>query len=198
MEAQPLDRIAHFIRDIADDGPRDLDVRGRYRDVTVPMTVLRRRDAVMEPKKRAAHDIAGITNQGQALRPAAGQAFYNSSKFTLRDLKARASPQQIKTDVEPCLDGFSPTVQGILENPVLAAAGRSAVPSSTRRVRWPSTSSAEHGDPGNGHRPFPNLPAFPFFPALGPAVPPLRLKPPWPRCGRAPRRGGSPPPSPPL
>ena len=56
------------------------------------MTVLRRLDAVLEPTKQAVLDMkasldkAGITNQDQALRQAAGQAFYNTSKFTLRDL----------------------------------------------------------------------------------------------------------------
>ncbi len=61
-------------------------------------------------------DKAKITNQDQALRQAAGQAFYNTSKFTLRDLKARASQQQLKADFEAYLDGFSPNVQDILDN----------------------------------------------------------------------------------
>ena len=86
------------------------------------MTVLRRLDAVLEPTKQAVLDMkasldkAGITNQDQALRQAAGQAFYNTSKFTLRDLKARASQQQLKADFEAYLDGFSPSVQDILDN----------------------------------------------------------------------------------
>src|SRR5436190_6741223 len=61
-------------------------------------------------------DKAKITNQDQALRQAAGQAFYNTSKFTLRDLKARTSQQQLKADFEAYLDGFSPNVQDILDN----------------------------------------------------------------------------------
>ena len=86
------------------------------------MTVLRRLDAVLEPTKQAVLDMkvsldkAGITNQDQALRQAAGQAFYNASQFTLRDLKARASQQQLKADFEAYLDGFSPNVQDILDN----------------------------------------------------------------------------------
>jgi type I restriction enzyme M protein len=59
---------------------------------------------------------AGIVNQDPALRQAAGHAFYNMSEFTLRDLKARASQQQLKADFEAYLDGFSPNVQDILEN----------------------------------------------------------------------------------
>jgi hypothetical protein len=50
------------------------------------------------------------------LPQAAGQAFYKTSKFTLRDLKARASQQQLRADFEAYLDGFSPNVQDILEN----------------------------------------------------------------------------------
>jgi type I restriction enzyme M protein len=61
-------------------------------------------------------DKAGITNQDAALRQAAGQDFYNTSKFTLRDLRARASQQQLKADFEAYLDGFSPNVQEILDN----------------------------------------------------------------------------------
>jgi type I restriction enzyme M protein len=113
--------IANFIWGIADDVLRDLYVRGKYRDVILPMTVLRRLDAVLEPSKQAVLDMkasldkAQIANQDQALRQAAGQAFYNTSKFTLRDLKARASQQQLKADFETYLDGFSPNVQDILE-----------------------------------------------------------------------------------
>ena len=122
MEPSQLSWIANFIWGIADDVLRDLYVRGKYRDVILPMTVLRRLDAELEPTKqavldmKAALDEAGITNQDQALRQAAGQAFYNTSKFTLRDLKARTSQQQLKADFEAYLDGFSPNVQDILEN----------------------------------------------------------------------------------
>ncbi|MBA3732413.1 MAG: SAM-dependent DNA methyltransferase, partial [Gammaproteobacteria bacterium] len=122
MDLPQLNSIANSIWGIADDVLRDLYVRGKYRDVILPMVVLRRLDAVLEPTKRsvldmkAALDQAGVTNQGAALRQAAGQAFYNASKFTLRDLRARASQQQLKADFEAYLDGFSPNVQDILEN----------------------------------------------------------------------------------
>jgi len=116
-----LNWIANFIWGIADDVLRDLYVRGKYRDVILPMTVLRRIDSLLESTKqavlemKASLDKAGIVHQDQALRQAAGQAFYNTSKFTLRDLKARASQQQLKADFEAYLDGFSPNVQDILE-----------------------------------------------------------------------------------
>ena len=122
MQAPDLNWIANFIWGIADDVLRDLYVRGKYRDVILPMTVLRRLDAVLEPTKKAVLDTkkwldsAGITNQDGPLRDAAGQAFYNTSRFTLRDLRARASQQRLRADFEAYLDGFSPNVQDILEN----------------------------------------------------------------------------------
>ena len=122
MEQSQLNWIANFIWGIADDVLRDLYVRGKYRDVILPMTVLRRLDAVLEPTKQAVLDMtvsldkAGIVHQDAALRKAAGQAFYNTSKFTLRDLRGRASQQQLKADFEAYLEGFSPNVQDILDN----------------------------------------------------------------------------------
>ena len=117
-----LNWIASYIWGIADDVLRDVYVRGKYRDVILPMTVLRRLDAVLEPTKRAvldtnaALDAAGVINKDAALRQAAGQAFYNTSKFTLHDLRARASRQQLRADFEDYLGGFSPNVEDILDN----------------------------------------------------------------------------------
>ena len=121
MANADLTWIADFIWGIADDVLRDLYVRGKYRDVILPMMVLRRLDVVLEPTKRAVLEMkatldeAKITNQDAALRSAAVQAFYNTSKFMLRDLKSRASQQQLKADFESYLDGFSPNVQEILD-----------------------------------------------------------------------------------
>lgn len=122
MDQGQHNTIINFIWGIADDVLRDLYVRGKYRDVILPMTVLRRFDAVLEPTKKAVLDMKAaldqqnIIHQDAALRQAAGQAFYNTSKFTMRDLKARASRQQLKADFEAFLDGFSPNVQDILDN----------------------------------------------------------------------------------
>lgn len=122
MEQAQLSWIANFIWGIADDVLRDLYVRGKYRDVILPMTVLRRLDAELEATKQAVLDMranldaAGIVNQEVALRQAAGQAFYNTSRYTLRDLRNRGSQQQLRADFEDYLDGFSANVQDILEN----------------------------------------------------------------------------------
>ncbi len=113
--------ISSFIWGIADDVLRDHYVRGKYRDVILPMTVIRRLDAVLEPSKddvlrmKAQLDEAGITNQDRALRQASGEAFYNTSPFRLRDLRAIGKQQQLRADFEAYLDGFSPNVQEILE-----------------------------------------------------------------------------------
>ncbi|KAF5083807.1 N-6 DNA Methylase [anaerobic digester metagenome] len=121
MEEQQLNWIANFIWGIADDVLRDVYVRGKYRDVILPMTVIRRLDVLLEPTKKEVLEMkdrldkAGVTHQDAALRQAAGQAFYNTSPFTLRDLKAKGKHQQLKLDFEVYLDGFSPNVVEILE-----------------------------------------------------------------------------------
>ena len=122
MDQATHNKIVSFIWGIADDVLRDLFRRGKYPDVILPMCVLRRLDAVLEPTKKAVLetrkmlDDADITEQSVALCSAAGQAFYNTSKFTLRDLKSRGSQQQLLSDFEDYLNGFSPNVQDILEN----------------------------------------------------------------------------------
>ena len=122
MDQAQLNWITNFIWGIADDCLRDVFVRGKYRDVILPMTVLRRLDAVLEPTKqavldmKAALDKAKITNQDDALRSASGEAFYNTSPFRLRDLKSRKTQQTLKDDFMAYLDGFSPNVQDILKN----------------------------------------------------------------------------------
>ena len=121
MQDSQLSRISNFIWSVADDVLRDLYVRGKYRDVILPMTVLRRLDAVLEPTKQKVLDEkefldeAGITDQESVLQQAAGQAFYNSSKFTLKDLTSRATQQALKADFEDYLNGYSSNVQDILD-----------------------------------------------------------------------------------
>ena len=122
MDQAQLNWLTNFIWNIADDVLRDVYVRGKYRDVILPMTVLRRLDAVLEPTKQAVIDMKialdreKIVHQDDALRSASRHAFYNTSPFLLRDLKSRATQQKLKDDFEAYLDGFSPNVQDILNN----------------------------------------------------------------------------------
>ena len=121
MDNQVHNQIVSFIWGIADDCLRDVYVRGKYRDVILPMTVIRRLDAMLEKTKPAVLamkkqlDAAKIDNQWPALCNAAGQAFCNASPFLLKDLTSRGNAQKLKTDFEAYLDGFSPNVQLILD-----------------------------------------------------------------------------------
>ena len=125
MQKKPQDQsqlkwIADFIWNIADNRLRDVYVRGKYRDVILPFTVLRRLDAVLEGTKQKVlerkrfFDKNNVAEQDGALRMAAGQAFYNVSEFTLATLKASSQGQRLREDFIAYLDGFSPNVQEIL------------------------------------------------------------------------------------
>ena len=121
MENQIHNAIVSFIWGIADDCLRDVYVRGKYRDVILPMTVIRRLDALLEETKQTVLqmkkqlDAAKIDNQWPALCNAAGQAFCNASPFLLKDLTSRSKAQTLKADFTAYLDGFSPNVQVILD-----------------------------------------------------------------------------------
>ena len=121
MEQPRLNWITNFIWGIADDVLRDVYVRGKYRDIILPMTVIRRLDAVLEPTKEAVlaekklREEQGFVRPDDMLKGASGEAFYNDSPFTLRDLKNRARTQQLRADFENYLDGFSENVREILE-----------------------------------------------------------------------------------
>jgi type I restriction enzyme M protein len=113
--------LVNFIWGIADDVLRDVYVRSKYRDVILPMIVLRRLDAVLEPTKpkvldtKMLLDNSGITEQDAALNQAAGQAFHNASPFRLRDLLARSKKAQLEADFREYLAGFSENVREILD-----------------------------------------------------------------------------------
>ena len=121
MQDAQLSQISNFIWNTADSVLRDLYVRGKYRDVLLPMTVIRRLDAVLEPTnddvlaEKKLLDEAGIIDQVGPLQQAAGQQFYNASPFTLKDLRNDTSQQQLRDNFNAYLDGFSPNVQDILD-----------------------------------------------------------------------------------
>lgn len=96
MNHSAHNRLVSFIWSIADDCLRDVYVRGKYRDVILPMTVLRRLDSLLEPTKQAVldeltfwgDDIDGAESE---LQRASGYVFYNTSKWTLSRLKDNAN-----------------------------------------------------------------------------------------------------------
>lgn len=114
--------INGFIWSIADDVLHHVYDRTKYRDIILPMTVIRRLDAVLEPTRaavlarKADLDAAGVPEaaQGPALDRAAGQAFHNRSPFTLRQLLARPNEETQKADFEAYLDGFSENVREVI------------------------------------------------------------------------------------
>ncbi len=111
--------IVGFIWNIADDVLRDVYVRGKYRDVILPMTVLRRLDCLLEESKDEVlktHEFLErnkIQEQAPALSRAAGHVFYNKSRFTFRRLLDE--PTKIRANFEAYLDGFSENVQVIID-----------------------------------------------------------------------------------
>ena len=122
-------RLISFIWSIADDCLRDVYVRGKYRDVILPMVVLRRLDALLEPTKAAVmeelafqKDEAGFTEWDETgLRDASGYVFYNTSTWTLQRLydTATNSQQILQANFEEYLNGFSPNVKEIIEKFIL-------------------------------------------------------------------------------
>ncbi len=125
MNQQVHNKLVSFIWSIADDCLRDVYVRGKYRDVILPMVVLRRLDALLEPTKEAVmeelsfqRDDAGFTEWDEnGLKDASGYVFYNTSKWTLQKLHDTAtnSQQILQANFEDYLNGFSPNVKEIID-----------------------------------------------------------------------------------
>ena len=116
-------QMVNLIWNIADDVLRDVFVRGQYRDVILPMVVLRRLDALLEPTKAAVEEeYAYQTNEGikdeDGLKEAAGQNFYNTSKWTLSRLKSQATGDKevLLTNFVEYLNGFSTNVHEVLKS----------------------------------------------------------------------------------
>jgi type I restriction enzyme M protein len=125
MNQSVHNKLVSFIWSIADDCLRDVYVRGKYRDVILPMVVLRRLDALLEPTKDAVmeelafqRDEAGFTEwDASGLKDASGYVFYNTSEWTLQRLydTATNSQQILRANFEDYLGGFSPNVKEIID-----------------------------------------------------------------------------------
>lgn len=117
-------KLVSFIWSIADDCLRDVYVRGKYRDVILPMVVLRRLDTLLEPTKadvmeevRVQRDEMGFLElEDRALRDASGYVFYNTSKWTLSLIHATTTNSQeiMLANIEEYLNGFSENVKEIV------------------------------------------------------------------------------------
>ncbi len=122
MDHASHNTIVSFIWSIADDCLRDVFVRGKYRDVILPMFVLRRLDCLLEPTKQAVRDEVqfqtdefGLTELDSAgLQQASGYVFYNTSEWTLKSLLG--NPSQLEANMNAYLNGFSDNVKEIIDN----------------------------------------------------------------------------------
>ena len=121
MENKNFGPLVSFLFGIANDCLVDVYDVGDYRKIILPMMIIRRFDAVLEPTKKAVLemkanlDAAGILDQDEAICGVSGEAFCNSSPYTLSDLRSRTNQQQLKKDFILYLDGFSANVQDIIK-----------------------------------------------------------------------------------
>jgi type I restriction-modification system DNA methylase subunit len=116
MDHSTHNKIVSFIWSIADDCLRDVFVRGKYRDVILPMFVLRRLDCLLEPSKtimleevRFQREDAGIVDlEPHGLRDASGYVFYNTSRFTLKSLLGNPSQLEAICKSDMMIKGNDP------------------------------------------------------------------------------------------
>ena len=119
MQDPQISSISNFIWNIADSVLRDHYMRGKYRDVILPMTVIRRLDAVLAPTKEVVRaEMERLERSGvpsAALEPRltqlTGVGFYNTSRFTLASLSVSDNPAQLRSNFEDYLNGFSANVR---------------------------------------------------------------------------------------
>lgn len=125
MDHSVHNKLISFIWAIADDCLRDVYVRGKYRDVILPMVVLRRLDALLElTKEKVKEEVDYQLNELQAtefdpepLYQASGYVFFNTSKWTLKQLyETTTNNRQILLgNFEDYLSGFSTNVKEIIQ-----------------------------------------------------------------------------------
>ncbi len=125
MDHSVHNKLVSFIWNIADDCLRDVYVRGKYRDVILPMVVLRRLDTLLMPSKEAVLEEVRFQKEEMdateldpaPLKAASGYVFYNVSKWTLTSLynTATNNRQILLANFEEYLNGFSPNVHEIIE-----------------------------------------------------------------------------------
>ncbi|MCB0052094.1 MAG: SAM-dependent DNA methyltransferase, partial [Caldilinea sp.] len=125
MDHSVHNKLVSFIWSIADDCLRDVYVRGKYRDVILPMFVLRRLDCLLEASKdavmeevrfqREEADLVELDPDG--LRAASGYHFYNTSEFTLTKLAQTATNnrQILEENFNAYLNGFDADVKEIID-----------------------------------------------------------------------------------
>ena len=121
MEQAQYSKLFSFLWNIANDVLVHAFEKGKYKDIIMPMLVLRRIDVLLEPTKdkvlerKEQLDKFGVTNQDQTLCMASGFPFYNTSKFTLKSLTNETDPQRLKLNFIDYINGYSNDVLEIIE-----------------------------------------------------------------------------------
>lgn len=121
MEQAQYSKLFSFLWNIANDVLVHAFEKGKYKDIIMPMLVLRRIDVLLEPTKekvlerKEQLDKFGVTNQDQTLCMASGFPFYNTSKFTLKSLTNETDPQRLKLNFIDYINGYSNDVLQIIE-----------------------------------------------------------------------------------
>ena len=118
--ALEYNKLISFIWSVADDCLRDVYVRGKYRDVIVPMTIIRRFDSIIEPHKNKMLEYKKMAEDNkldieETLNTMVELPFYNISNFNLKDLRHETNRQNLKKNFEEYLNGFSDNIKEILE-----------------------------------------------------------------------------------
>jgi len=118
--ALEYNKLISFIWSVAGDCLRDVYVRGKYRDVIIPMTIIRRFDSIIEPHKNKMLEYKTMAEDNkldveETLNTMVELPFYNISNFNLQDLKHETNRQNLKKNFEEYLNGFSDNIKDILE-----------------------------------------------------------------------------------
>lgn len=121
MNTAQYNHLFSFIWNIANDVLVHAFEKGEYKKIIMPMTVLRRLDILLEPTKdavlerKAQLDAANISNQEPVLFQVTGYPFCNTSRFTMKKLKAEVDPKRLKMNFIEYLNGYSKDVQDIID-----------------------------------------------------------------------------------
>ena len=121
INTQSLQPIINFLWTVADDVLVNTYQKGKYKDVILPMVVIRRLDLLLEPTKDQVFKTfneykSKLQNLDSLLtnnKHGSGLAFYNTSKFTLK--KLLDDPKNLRSNFENYLNGFSENVQDIIK-----------------------------------------------------------------------------------
>lgn len=115
-------KMVSLIWSVADDCLRDVYNKGKYRDVILPMVVLRRLDAILEETKDAVMEEHSFNLENElgedadSLYIVSKHKYYNISKWTMQTLvnSATNNSEELRMRFEEYLDGYSENIKEII------------------------------------------------------------------------------------